>query len=284
MKRHKVLLVLLMVFVMGATARAQQTEQAPQQRGGATGQAGNGDVLNLIGVLGAVQQQGGLGPGGRGGGGIGPGTRGGAPANPPQANTNPKSPTPVIVEDGRVRRVQVLTNATDSLNAGRMLFIAGGGAWWTNTALLTRLGLTDDQKLRIERVYESHRQNLVSSKDNLEKEEAQLAKLLEADSLDRTASVAQIYKVVQARGEMEKTNSLMTFEMREVLTRAQWTQLQAQQPLGINLPVLQINPAGAGTPGTRGGGGRGAATPFGAVPEGTPAPAGTGGPRSGRGQ
>jgi len=253
MKRHKVLLVLLMVFVMGANARAQQTQQAPQQRGGATGQAGNGDVLNLIGVIGAVQQQGGLGVGGRGAGGIGPGTRGGAPANPPQANTNPNNPNAVIVDDGRVRRVQVLTNAADSLIAGRMLTIAGGGAWWTNTALLTRLGLTDDQKLRIERVYESHRQNLVSSKANLEKEEAQLAKLLEADSLDRTASVAQIYKVVQARGEMEKTNSLMTFEMREVLTRAQWTQLQAPP---FSLPVLEIN--AAGTPGTRGGGGRGA--------------------------
>src|SRR5262245_9825311 len=32
---------------------------------------------------------------------------------------------------------------------------AVGGAWWTNTALVERLGLTDDQKAKIERAYEN---------------------------------------------------------------------------------------------------------------------------------
>ena len=60
MKRQKVLIVLLMVCLTGATAQAQQPQpaQAPQQPGGATtGQPGNGDVLNLVGVLGALRQR-----------------------------------------------------------------------------------------------------------------------------------------------------------------------------------------------------------------------------------
>jgi len=255
-----------MAFLIGATAQAQQTQQAPQQRGGASAEPrAPGDVLNLIGLLGGLQQQAGQ----RGGGG-----RGGAPANPPnQANANAGY---IDALNLQARRIQLNADGTVATPFGTT------GAWWTNTALLTRLGLTDDQKLRIERVFESHRQNLVSSKDVLEKEEAQLAKLLEADPLDRTASVAQIYKVVQARGEMEKTNSLMIFEMREILTRAQWTQLQAQQVPNLSLGyTITTAPGGLGVRG--GGGGLGPASPFGATP-GAAAPAGTGGQRSGRGQ
>jgi len=104
------------------------------------------------------------------------------------------------------------------------------GAWWTNTALVQRLGLTDDQKAKIERAFENHRQNIVSSTELLEKEEAQLARLLEADPVDRNAVLTQIDRVVQTRGDMERANSVMTLEMRQYLTRAQWMQLQGLPP------------------------------------------------------
>jgi hypothetical protein len=38
------------------------------------------------------------------------------------------------------------------------------GAWWSNTALVTRLGLTVDQKAKIEKSFENHRLSLESSK------------------------------------------------------------------------------------------------------------------------
>ena len=102
-------------------------------------------------------------------------------------------------------------------------------AWWTDNALMTRLGLTDLQKQRIEGSFQSYRQSLTSAKDSLEREEAQLSRLLDADSVDRSAVLLQINKVIQARGEMERVNAAMTVEMREQLTRTQWTQLQSQQ-------------------------------------------------------
>jgi TonB family protein len=101
------------------------------------------------------------------------------------------------------------------------------GAWWTNTALVQRLGLSDDQRARIEHAFENHRLELAARTETLTKEEAQLAKLLEADPLDRNAVYAQIDRVTQARAELERANSVMTLEMREVLTRAQWLQLQS---------------------------------------------------------
>ena len=99
-------------------------------------------------------------------------------------------------------------------------------AWWTDTALMTRLGLTDLQKARIETSFQAYRQNLTSAKETLEKEEAQLSRLLDADSVDRSAVTIQVNRVIQARGEMERLNAAMTLEMREQLTRAQWAQLQ----------------------------------------------------------
>src|SRR4030095_7271218 len=65
-------------------------------------------------------------------------------------------------------------------------------AWWTDTALMARLGLTDLQKARIEGSFQAYRQSLASAKETLEKEEAQLSKLLDADSVDRSAVTLEV--------------------------------------------------------------------------------------------
>jgi Spy/CpxP family protein refolding chaperone len=267
MNRYKALLVLVLVFFMTATAHAQEAPQAPQaqqQRGGGpTNPLVGTDILNLISVLGARQQPAGQrGAGGRG-----------APPN----NAN----NPDLVGEIQLILAPVDRPVNTTLSNGRGLLVNPvSGAWWTNTALLTRLGLTDDQKLKIERVFESNRQNLTTSKDTLEKEEAQLARLLDAEPLDRGSVTTQIYKVVQARGEMEKVNALMTLEMREVLTRAQWTQLQVQQSVNVSVGTAGGLGAGRGAGGRGGGFGPGT----GGVPGAGTAPAGTGGQRGGRGQ
>jgi TonB family protein len=118
---------------------------------------------------------------------------------------------------------------------------SAGSAWWTNEAQVQRLGLTDDQKARIQRAYENHRLALASNSENVEKEEAQLAKLLQAETIDRNAILTQIDRVTQARAELERTNSAMTLEMREVLTRAQWMQLQGPARVRVGANVAATN-------------------------------------------
>jgi Spy/CpxP family protein refolding chaperone len=220
MKRYKVFSILSATVLITTTAYAQvSTAGAQQQVTTAQGQRQGAPPLALLGVLqgfqgGQVgqpvqrgQRSGGLGPRGAGAGGLG---------------------GPDI--GAEVDRI----------------LVGAPTAWWTDTALMTRLGLSDVQKARIENTFQAHRQNLTTSKDALEKEEAQLSKLLEADPIDRPSVLTQINKVIQARSDMERTNATMTLEMREQLTRAQWTQLQAQPAGQVGLRV-------------RGGGGRGAA-------------------------
>jgi cell division FtsZ-interacting protein ZapD len=127
-------------------------------------------------------------------------------------------------------------------------------AWWMNTALMQRLGITDDQRAKIERAFENHRQAILSTTDQLEKEEAQLARLLDAESVDQNAVLTQIDRVTQARSEMERAGALMTLEMRTYLTRAQWAQLPganvsvAVPGLGLRMP----RPVAPPIPGKRG--------------------------------
>lgn len=147
------------------------------------------------------------------------------------------------------RRVRVQNNA---LTGG--LDVQVGGAWWTDDKVIARLGLSDDQKAKIERAFENHRLTLISNRTALEKEEAQLTQLINTERLDRNAVSAQILRVIAARGEMERTNATMMLEMREQLTMAQWTQLQALPPsvLSVTVPYSTV-PVG-GTAGPRGGG------------------------------
>jgi hypothetical protein len=147
------------------------------------------------------------------------------------------------------RRVRVQSNA---LTGG--LDVQVGGAWWTDANVIARLGLSDDQKAKIERAFENHRLTLISNRNALEKEEALLTQQINTERLDRSAVSAQILRVVAARGEMERTNAAMMLEMREQLTMAQWTQLQALPPsvLSVTVPYSTL-PVG-GTGGTRGGG------------------------------
>src|SRR5206468_3646112 len=105
---------------------------------------------------------------------------------------------------------------------------------------------------KVEATFDQNRQAIVQNTADLAKEEAALARMLEADPLEPAKAVtAQIDRVIQARGELERTNSKMTLEMRQSLTRAQWVQLQmeTQQPdlnalrqLPLQLRTIQPNP------------------------------------------
>jgi hypothetical protein len=123
------------------------------------------------------------------------------------------------------------------------------GAWWMNVALMQRLGITDDQKTKIEQTFENHRQAILSTTDQLEKEEALLARLLDAETVDRNVVFTQIDRVIQARSEMERASAVMTLEMRGYLTRAQWEQLpRTNLTIGTTGLALPTPPAPAAPP------------------------------------
>jgi Spy/CpxP family protein refolding chaperone len=100
------------------------------------------------------------------------------------------------------------------------------GRWWDNPRLAQQIGLTDDQKKRMDDIFQQHRLQLIDLNAALEKDEVLLHPLLEADQPDEAKVLSQIDAIAQARAELEKANARMLFGIRKVLTPDQWKKLQ----------------------------------------------------------
>ena len=102
------------------------------------------------------------------------------------------------------------------------------GKWWTSPDMAQKLNLTEDQKRRMDDIFQQHRLKLIDLQASLEKEEISLEPLVGADQPDDAKVFAQIDRVALARAELEKANSRMLWQVRRVLTPDQWKQLQTQ--------------------------------------------------------
>ena len=100
------------------------------------------------------------------------------------------------------------------------------GRWWNNPRMIERLKLTDDQRKAMDQILYQHREKLIDLQANLERGELAMEPLISADQPDRAAIAAQIDKVVAARADLEKANSLFLLDIRLKLTADQWKQLK----------------------------------------------------------
>jgi Spy/CpxP family protein refolding chaperone len=141
------------------------------------------------------------------------------PGNPPE--TGPGSwegrspPPPFQHSHGPMDR---------ALHAGRM------GRWWSDPALAQKIGLSDEQRKKLDDLFQQNRLQLIDLSAALQKQEAILEPLLSADRPDETKILSQIDGIAQARAELEKSNARMLLAMRRVLTQDQWKRLQAEIP------------------------------------------------------
>jgi Spy/CpxP family protein refolding chaperone len=100
------------------------------------------------------------------------------------------------------------------------------GKWWTNSFIIHRLALSNDQQREIENVFQQNRIKLIDLTAALQKEEALLDPLLLADHLQESRILAQIDRVADARAALEKANARMLYAFRTLLTSEQWRELQ----------------------------------------------------------
>ena len=93
-------------------------------------------------------------------------------------------------------------------------------AWWKAEQFRKDLGLTAEQSTRIENVFQAAVSQLRQSKEELDREEADLSRLIEANADE--AKVARLLdKVEVTRGTLNKMRTLMLLHQREVLTPEQ---------------------------------------------------------------
>ena len=175
-------------------------------------------------------------------------------------------------------------------------------SWWNNPRIIERLKLTDEQRKAMDGIMLAHREKLIDLKGNLEKAELGMQPLMGADAPNDAAIVAQIDKVVQARGELERANARFLLAIRDKLTPDQWKQvkdfradggmrgMEQRQRWGQDGQRPGMHGQGMQGPGMQGPGGQGPGmqyrhrpAPGTQTPPPPPPPAGTAAPGSGSG-
>jgi Spy/CpxP family protein refolding chaperone len=95
-----------------------------------------------------------------------------------------------------------------------------GFPWWTNDKVVRELGLTSDQSTRIDNVFRDSLPQLRQSKQELDRQEAELSRLIETNA-DETQVVRQVDKVEAVRASLNKLRTIQLVRMRQVLTSKQ---------------------------------------------------------------
>lgn len=106
---------------------------------------------------------------------------------------------------------------------------AQGFKWWQSDTFRRELGLTQEQSVKIEAIFQKTLPVLRQQKGSLDKAEADFNQMVEAS--DDAQVMAQVAVVEAARSELNKSRTMMLLRMRRVLTpdqRVKFVMLQQQ--------------------------------------------------------
>ena len=99
------------------------------------------------------------------------------------------------------------------------------GKWWQDERFRKELGLTAEQSTRLESIFQKTQPTLRERMQALDQAEDQLEQFIETGD---DATVMQHVGVVEvARGELNKTRTMMLLRMRRALTADQWARFTA---------------------------------------------------------
>jgi Spy/CpxP family protein refolding chaperone len=104
------------------------------------------------------------------------------------------------------------------------------GVWWNDENMIARLGLTADQRRKMDDILQQFRLQLIDLNAALDKEELVLQPLVAAATLDQAKILAQIDRVAAARAELEKANARLLLGLQQTLTAEQRAKLPRNQP------------------------------------------------------
>lgn len=105
------------------------------------------------------------------------------------------------------------------------------GKWWDRPELVKRIKLSQDQRRRMDDVFQQIRPKLIDLRAAVDKEEAAMEPLMDGAQLDDAKILPQIDRIADARAELEKAEARLVLGLRHVLTPEQWAMLQRRPPL-----------------------------------------------------
>ena len=114
--------------------------------------------------------------------------------------------------------------------AGLLIFcaapaLAQRGKWWQDERFRRELSLTAEQSTRLEEIFQKTQPTLRQRMQALDRAEDELDQLIETG--DDATVLEHVGIVEAARGELNKTRTVMLLRMRRSLTADQWAKFTA---------------------------------------------------------
>ena len=113
--------------------------------------------------------------------------------------------------------------------SGRMMVHHEMGQWWKNPEIASKLQLTDAQVTQLNQVFFDHKMRLIDYGADMEKQDLKLQNLLDADQPNESQVSAQVDQVLAARGKLEREFTMLSLNLRKVLSLDQWRQLKTMR-------------------------------------------------------
>ena len=127
--------------------------------------------------------------------------------------------------------------------------------WW-EMGFTRDLNLSEQQQQQIREILRENRSKTIDLRAALEKAEGDVEDLFEDANVDQRRANEVVDRVVAARGNMTRQFTMMSLQMRRILTAEQWKDLQARRTRFEN---MRRGPGAPGGPGPgRGPAGEGA--------------------------
>lgn len=136
-------------------------------------------------------------------------------------------------EPHSVERLPVSRRASLLVSAGMVVALASATlvaqdrsrSWWHDEETMAALGMTEQQTGDVEAIFQATLPRLRELKERLEALEAELSAMIR-DRRDEAVVVAKLDEVEHARGELNKSRTLMLYRMHRVLSPEQDEQLK----------------------------------------------------------
>jgi Spy/CpxP family protein refolding chaperone len=109
---------------------------------------------------------------------------------------------------------------------GHMMVRHEMGQWWKNPEIASKLQLTDVQVSQLNQVFYDHKMRLIDYGAEMEKQDLKLQNLLDADQPNESQVSTQVDEVLAARGKLEREFTMLSLNLRKVLSLEQWRQLK----------------------------------------------------------
>jgi len=128
------------------------------------------------------------------------------------------------------------------LCAAFALLVTGGlyaqplphGQWWHRPDFAQNLGLTDEQKTRLDTIFRTSANDLIDLKGEVEKASVVVHGELDQPQISRDALHRAAARLSEAQGKLFDRELMMLVDMRGVLTNEQWSKLRSdlERPRG----------------------------------------------------